>query len=82
VNASFIIGSAQGLTDRSRRPYRHASQLPLVVEQSIVRLKREYPNWGAFAAAVSYAAWTSAGIANLASSSGESIVSTWTVSSV
>ena len=31
------------LTDRSRRPYRHANQLPLVVEKAIVRLKREYP---------------------------------------
>jgi putative transposase len=37
----------QGLTDRSRRPYRHANQLPMVIEQTIVRLKREYPNWGA-----------------------------------
>lgn len=37
----------QGLTDRSRRPYRHANQLPLVVEQAIVGLKREYPEWGA-----------------------------------
>ncbi len=36
-----------GLTDRSRRPYRHANQLPLAIEQWIVRLKREYPNWGA-----------------------------------
>jgi putative transposase len=37
----------QGLTDRSRRPYRHANQLPSAVEQCIVRLKREYPSWGA-----------------------------------
>ena len=37
----------QGLTDRSRRPYRHANQLPLVIETPIVRLKREYPDWGA-----------------------------------
>ncbi len=36
-----------GLTDRSRRPYRHANQLPLAIETTIVRLKREYPNWGA-----------------------------------
>lgn len=36
-----------GLTDRSRRPYRHANQLPLVLEKQIVRLKREYPDWGA-----------------------------------
>jgi len=27
-----------GLTDRSRRPYRQANQLPLVVEKEILRL--------------------------------------------
>ena len=37
----------EGLTDRSRRPYRHANQLPLQVETLIVRLKKEYPRWGA-----------------------------------
>ena len=37
----------QGLSDRSRRPYRHANQLPLAVEKLIVRLKRKYPAWGA-----------------------------------
>ena len=37
----------QGLTDRNRRPYRHANQLPLVVEKSIIALKHEYPSWGA-----------------------------------
>jgi len=37
----------QGLTDRTRRPYRHANQLPLVLEKAIVALKREYPSWGA-----------------------------------
>jgi putative transposase len=37
----------QGLTDRSRRPYRHANQLPEAVEALIVGLKRDYPNWGA-----------------------------------
>src|SRR5437762_3963588 len=36
-----------GLTDRSRRPYRHANQLPVQVESLIVRLKREHPSWGA-----------------------------------
>lgn len=40
------IGVA-GLTDRSRRPRRHANQLPVVVEKSIVGLKREFPTWGA-----------------------------------
>ena len=37
----------EGLTDRSRRPYRHANQLPLQIETLIVRLKREKPAWGA-----------------------------------
>src|SRR5260221_6497867 len=37
----------QGLTDRTRRPYRHANQLPLGIEKAIVALKREYPSWGA-----------------------------------
>jgi hypothetical protein len=36
----------RGLTDRSRRPYRYANQLPPAVETLIVRLKREYPSWG------------------------------------
>ena len=38
---------AKGLTDRSRRPHRHANQLPMVVEKAIVRLKKDYPSWGA-----------------------------------
>jgi putative transposase len=37
----------QGLTDRSRRPYRHANQLPFQIETLIVRLKQEKPTWGA-----------------------------------
>ena len=36
-----------GLTDRSRRPYRYANRLPMALEKGIVRLKREYPDWGA-----------------------------------
>jgi putative transposase len=36
-----------GLTDRSRRPYRHANQLPMQIEKWIVSLKKEYPGWGA-----------------------------------
>ena len=35
------------LTDRSRRPYRQASQLPMQIEKLIVSLKKEYPHWGA-----------------------------------
>jgi len=34
-------------TDRSRRPYRQANRLPPQLEAVIVRLKREYPDWGA-----------------------------------
>ena len=37
----------RGLTDRSRRPYRHANQLPRAVETLIVRLKKDRPTWGA-----------------------------------
>jgi putative transposase len=37
----------EGLTDRSRRPYRHANQLPMQIEKLIVRLKREKDGWGA-----------------------------------
>jgi len=35
------------LTDRSRRPYRQASRLPLQLEKLIAQLKREHPTWGA-----------------------------------
>jgi putative transposase len=34
-------------SDRSRRPHRQANRLPAPVEATIVRLKREYPGWGA-----------------------------------
>ena len=37
----------EGLTDRSRRPYRHAKQLPFQIETPIVRLKQDMPSWGA-----------------------------------
>ncbi len=37
----------EGLTDRSRRPYRQANKLPFQVEKLIVQLKRERPSWGA-----------------------------------
>jgi len=36
-----------GLTDRSRRPDRHANKLPVQVETLIVQLRREHPSWGA-----------------------------------
>ena len=37
----------QGLTDRSRRPYRYAHQLPFQVENFILNGKREHASWGA-----------------------------------
>src|SRR3984893_6724242 len=37
----------EGLTDRSRRPYRQANQLPLQIETPTVRLTRERPSGGA-----------------------------------
>jgi putative transposase len=37
----------EGLTDRSRRPYRYAHQLPFQVENYILNVKREYTSWGA-----------------------------------
>ena len=36
----------QGLTDRSRRPYRYAHQLPFQVENFILNVKREHTSWG------------------------------------
>ena len=37
----------EGLTDRSRRPYRYANQLPFQVENYILNVKREHASWGA-----------------------------------
>src|SRR5216684_4000322 len=37
----------EALTDRSRRPWRYANQLPQQVEAAILNLKREKPYWGA-----------------------------------
>ena len=37
----------EGLTDRSRRPYRQANKLPVQIETLIVQCKREHPSWGA-----------------------------------
>jgi len=36
-----------GLSDRARRPFRYANQLPAQVETAIVAAKREKPHWGA-----------------------------------
>jgi transposase InsO family protein len=37
----------EGLTDRTRRPFRYANQLPAQVEAAIVAAKKEKPHWGA-----------------------------------
>jgi putative transposase len=37
----------EGLTDRSRRPYRHANQLLVQIETLIVRSKQERLHWRA-----------------------------------
>jgi transposase InsO family protein len=37
----------EALSDRSRRPYRHANKLPEQVELAVVHLKQEKPHWGA-----------------------------------
>jgi putative transposase len=36
-----------GLTDRSRRPFRYANDLPFQVETYILTVRREHPSWGA-----------------------------------
>ena len=40
-------GGVVAFSDRSRRPYRQANRLPAPIEATIVRLRREYPSWGA-----------------------------------
>ena len=37
----------EALTDRSRRPWRYANQLPQQVESAILALKHQKPHWGA-----------------------------------
>ena len=37
----------EGLTDRSRCPYRYAHQLPFQIENYILKVKHEHPSWGA-----------------------------------
>src|ERR1700676_4583082 len=47
IYARYKDCGLQGLTDRSRRPYRQANQLPFQVEARIGRLKQDKPSWGA-----------------------------------
>jgi len=37
----------EGLSDRTRRPFRYANQLPDQIEAAIVAARREKPSWGA-----------------------------------
>jgi transposase InsO family protein len=37
----------EGLSDRTRRPFRYANRLPPQVESAIVAVRREKPHWGA-----------------------------------
>jgi putative transposase len=43
----FRDSGLEALSDRSRKPFRQANRLLFQVEQLIVRLKREFPTWGA-----------------------------------
>lgn len=47
IIARYNDNGLEALTDRSRRPYRHANQLPVQIETLIVRLKQDKPAWGA-----------------------------------
>ena len=47
IFARYRNCGVEGLTDRSRRPYRHANRLPFQIETLIVELKKEHPSWGA-----------------------------------
>lgn len=37
----------EGLQNQSRRPHRSANKIPFQVERSILRIKKEWPHWGA-----------------------------------
>jgi putative transposase len=43
----YKASGLEGLTDRSRRPYRQANRLPMQIEKLVVQIKREHPSWGA-----------------------------------
>ena len=47
ILARYKDCGVEGLTDRSRRPYRHANRLPFQIETLIVQLKKVRPTWGA-----------------------------------
>ena len=43
----FRNSGIEGLTDRSRRPYRHANRLAFQIENLILQLKEKHSSWGA-----------------------------------
>jgi transposase len=45
LRARYKDGGLVGLTNRGRRPCRHANPLPMGLEKWVVRSKREYPDW-------------------------------------
>lgn len=47
IHDRYKDSGAEALTNRSRRPWRYANQLPPQLEARIVGLKREKPHWGA-----------------------------------
>src|ERR1700731_3544407 len=47
IYARYKDCGLEGVTDRSRRPYRQANRLPFQVESLIVQLRKEHPSWGA-----------------------------------
>jgi len=47
IYARYQRSGLEGLTDRSRRPYRQANRLPELLESRIVQLRQEHPSWGA-----------------------------------
>ena len=47
IYARYKDSGLEGLTDRSRRPYRQACRLPVQIESLVLQLKRDYPSWGA-----------------------------------
>jgi len=47
IQCRYNDSGLEALTDRSRRPYRQANQLPMQIEKLIVTLRQDKPNWGA-----------------------------------
>jgi putative transposase len=47
IQSRYEDSGLEALTDRSRRPYRQANQLPMQIEKLIVNLRQDKPTWGA-----------------------------------